>query len=408
VRWAALAAGAVTGLAMAVGLECLPYLLTCAAAFAVRYLIDPKSAPAAGEYGAALAASSLVGSLIIVGPDRWSHAACDEIAINWLALTAIGGGGLWAAAKFVSDQARVRCMQVTLVGVLAAALFVWIEPRCLRGPYAMMDPAVWPIWLAQVREMKPLVSLTIESPLTGIAIATFPLTALIAVLALARSRSMRGNDAFLVATATFLVSAVMTLAAVKAASYAIWFAMPLVAVFALYLFNALRLQSLAPRVAVGVMLTPAVISLGAITLANAAGLGAHDSFNRTESDACFKSESYATLAQLPRGLIVTDIDYGSFILALTPHIVVAAPYHRLAAGILTAHLALASPPDEARRVLAGAHADYVGICGKGGMRGLDATRRDASLWGRLHAGAVPDWLAPLPVVGPFTVYRVKQ
>jgi len=183
--------------------------------------------------------------------------------------------------------------------------------------------------------------------------------------------------------------------------------MPLVAVFALYLFNALRLQSLAPRVAVGVMLTPAVISLGAITLANAAGLGAHDSFNRTESDACFKSESYATLAQLPRGLIVTDIDYGSFILALTPHSVVAAPYHRLARGILTAHQALASPPDEARRVLAGAHADYVGTCGKGGMRGLDATRRAASLWGRLHAGAVPDWLEPLPVVGPFAVYRVK-
>ncbi len=37
VRWAALAAGAITGLAMAVGLECLPYLLVCAAAFAVRY-----------------------------------------------------------------------------------------------------------------------------------------------------------------------------------------------------------------------------------------------------------------------------------------------------------------------------------------------------------------------------------
>ena len=79
VRWAALAAGAITGLAMAVGLECLPYLLVCAAAFAVRYVIDPKSARASGEYGLALAAASLAGFLIIVGPDRWSRAACDEI-----------------------------------------------------------------------------------------------------------------------------------------------------------------------------------------------------------------------------------------------------------------------------------------------------------------------------------------
>ena len=48
VRWAALAAGAVTGLAMAIGLECLPYLLVCAAAFAMRYVVDPK-----GAHGAA-------------------------------------------------------------------------------------------------------------------------------------------------------------------------------------------------------------------------------------------------------------------------------------------------------------------------------------------------------------------
>src|SRR3954468_2727780 len=81
-RWAALAAGAVTGLAMAVGLECLPCLLVCAAAFALRYAIDRKFARAAGEYGLALAASSLAGFLVIVGPNHWSRGVCDEIAIN--------------------------------------------------------------------------------------------------------------------------------------------------------------------------------------------------------------------------------------------------------------------------------------------------------------------------------------
>ena len=163
VRWAALAAGAVTGLAMAVGLECLPYLLVCAAAFAVRYVINPNAARASGEYGLALAAASLAGFLILVGPDRWSRAACDEIAINWLALTVIGGTGLALAARFASDDARVRCMQMLLAGGVAVALFLWIEPRCARGPYAMMDPVVWPIWLAHVHEMKPLIALTVES-----------------------------------------------------------------------------------------------------------------------------------------------------------------------------------------------------------------------------------------------------
>ncbi len=405
VRWAAAAAGAVTGLAMAIGLECFPYLAVCGAAFAARYVIDARAAGAAADYGRALAISSLAGFLLTVRPDHWSRAMCDQIALNWIALTVIGGSGLALGARLASARISIRLAHVVVAGAAAATLFVALEPRCLRGPYAMMDAAVWPIWLAHVREMKPLLSLIAESPLTGIAIATFPAAALIAVLALARRR--RGDGAFLAAAAAFLVALFATLAAVKAAPYATWLGMPLVAAFALHLFAALRLQSLVPRAAVGVLLTPAVLSLGAITIANAAGLGAHDSFNRTEPDACFKTESYAALAQLPRGLVITDIDYGSFLLALTPHSVVAAPYHRLSAGILTAHEALASPPAQARAVLARLHADYVATCRKGGVRGLDAAARDASLSGRLQAGAVPDWLEALPVGGPFAVYRVK-
>ena len=42
VRWAAYAAGALTALALAIGLECLPYLLVCAAAFALRYIVDAQ------------------------------------------------------------------------------------------------------------------------------------------------------------------------------------------------------------------------------------------------------------------------------------------------------------------------------------------------------------------------------
>jgi hypothetical protein len=407
VRWAAAAAGAITGIAMAIGLECLPYLAVCAVAFAIRYVLDPNSTQATVRYGAALAASSVIGFLVIVGPDHWGRGVCDEIAINWLALTVIGGVGLALATAFDSDRMSVRGLKAVLAGAIAVALFVWIEPRCLRGPYAMMDSAVWPIWLAHVREMKPLVALTVESPLTGIAISAFPALALFAALVLARARPMRGDFGFLVAAAVFLVAAGTTFAAVKAASYLTWLAMPLVACFALRLFAVLRLQSLVPRAAIGMLLTPAVLSLGAITIANAAGLGAHDNLNRTESDACFKTESYTALAQLPRGLIATDIDYGPFLLALTPHSVLAAPYHRLSEAILNAHRALASPPEDAHRVLAAAHAAYVLTCGPR-LTGLPAERREASLWGLLHAGAVPDWLEPIPVGGPFSVYRVKN
>src|SRR5215212_11568108 len=51
VRFAALAAGALTGLALAVGLECLPYLIVCAVAFALRYVLDRDGGQAAADYG---------------------------------------------------------------------------------------------------------------------------------------------------------------------------------------------------------------------------------------------------------------------------------------------------------------------------------------------------------------------
>jgi len=407
VRWAAIAAGAVTGFALAIGLECLPYLMVCAAAFAVRCIVDPKGAHAAGCYGMALAAGSIAGFFVIVGPDRWMHGVCDQIAINWVALTVGGGAGLALAARFTSERVAVRCASVLVVGAIATVLFIAIEPRCLRGPYAMMDPAAWPIWLAHVREMKPLVSLMAESPLTGIAVATFPAAALLAALILARTHKLRRDFGFIVATAAFVMAAVTTFAAIKSASYATWLAMPLVACFALHLFRLLRLESPVPRAAVGVLLTPAVLSLGAVTIANAAGIGREDGFHRAETPVCFQNQSYAALAQLPAGVVATDVNYGPFVLALSRHSVVTAPYHRLSSAIVAAHRAFASPPEQARAMLAGLRADYVAVCGAHAPDGVDPAERDTSLWGRLQAGAVPDWLELVPAPGPFAVYRVK-
>ena len=45
-------------------------------------------------------------------------------------------------------------------------------------------------------------------------------------------------------------------------------------------------------------------------------------------DACLATSAFADLARLPPGLVAGPIDAGSHILALTPHAVLAAPYHR--------------------------------------------------------------------------------
>ena len=49
---------------------------------------------------------------------------------------------------------------------------------------------------------------------------------------------------------------------------------------------------------------------------------------------------------------------------------------------------------------------YVLLCGPRPPDGLPEPALSQSLWARLRAGAVPDWLKPVEAGPVFTVYRV--
>jgi len=96
---------------------------------------------------------------------------------------------------------------------------------------------------------------------------------------------------------------------------------------------------------------------------------------------------------------------------LTPHNALAAPYHRLSAGLVQAHRALAAAPEEAREVLdrlkVGNAPTYVVVCGPRPPDGMTAEAHSRSLWAKLRQGAVPGWLEPVSAGPAFAVYRVR-
>ena len=73
--WTAAAAGVLTGLALAIGFESLPYLAICGGMLALRYASDPEAGAALRDYGLALAASTALALFISVGPDRLDAAS---------------------------------------------------------------------------------------------------------------------------------------------------------------------------------------------------------------------------------------------------------------------------------------------------------------------------------------------
>jgi hypothetical protein len=393
-RWCAVAAGLLTGFACAIGLECLPYLVLCAAAFGLRSVFERDGGPALSRYGLSLAVSAAIGFLVSVGPQHWMRSACDAIAINWVVPMVVGGLGAALIGKrtaFVDLPARAAAAGI--VAGMALLAFVLIEPRCLGGPYAMMDEAAKPIWLAQVREMEPLLSLARSSLVKAAWIAAFPFAAIAASLVLAQEKHR--DFAFLVASGTLALACVTMLGAMKAYTYGVWLAMPLMAAAAPLLCARLDLRLTAARLTTAAILSPTALAAAAIGLAQAISHAAADTPS-SDQETCLKTENYALIARLPAGVIVANVDYGPFLLALTPHSVIAAPYHRLSSAVLAAHAILSLPPDQARRNFERSHATYLAICGRRPPNGLTGSERQASLWGHLQEGRIPDWLEPVP------------
>ena len=409
-RWGPSAAGLLSGVALAIGFESAPYLACCGAVFALRYVVNRDNSADLVSYGRWLTAGSITGFFATIGAQHWLRHSCDSIAVNTLAAVMCGGLTLSLAGWLKHEDRATRVFAIASAAGLAAAALLLIEPACAHGPFGMVDPAIWPVWLGEAREMQPLLAVLQKNPLTGAALVAFPALAVVATLLMLQDRVACRDMGSLAAAAVFLIAVAVTLGAVRGHSYAIWLGMPMVAGMALRLFAALRLKTFVARLAAGLALTPLALSTGAIGIAYAAGLNDRDPFDRLAGKACSLSASYAPLAQLPPGIVATDVSNGPYLLALTPHSVLAGPYHQLSKGIVAAHRSLAEPPDQARKVLAENRVAYVMVCGSRPPDGLAEPEQSRSLWGKLRAGAVPDWLEPVGNTAgqAFVVYRVKR
>ena len=400
-RHAAALAGALTALAIAIGLENVLFVALAGVATALRAIAGDR---APSQYGAALSLGAPLAFAAVVAPAQWMHPACDALAVNWLAPVVIAGAGLWAA-QFIAGGLQ-RGLAVVCAGALALGVWLALEPRCVFGPFALADETVKLLWLDGVDETESLLSLMRSMPMTAAWLIAFPLVGVLAAIALMREQVLRRDFAFQLSAAALFLAVALTFGAVKLYSYAMWFAMPAVAVLASQLTASSVTLTFAVRAAVAVLLTPTVVTAGAITIAQAAG-GPVMRAGIADRAACSRNAAYAELARLPVGLVATETNYGPFVLALTPHSVVSAPYHRISRGVVAAHTILYGTPEDAWRAIARYGVTYVAICGEHTSTGADPAA--GSLWADLQAGKAPSWLEPLsrPAdAASFAIYRV--
>jgi hypothetical protein len=397
--WAA-ACGLATALGLAIGLETLPFLALIGAAVALAWAFGRTSAREPIAYGAALAAGALVLHLIQTPPGRWTVTACDALAANLVAGLLVAGAGLaLAAAAGARAGTGGRIAMLAIVGVAAGGAYLALEPLCLHGPMAAIDPELKRLWLSKIREMKPWPSLAASAPGEAILLAAPVVIGALAWLWLGRRREARADTAWRLCGAMIIVSGLMGLTAIRGAECAVWFFAPVFGAAGADLAAAVMGRRMIPAVALvmGVSFAPVCAMAALPDRARASG-----------QDHCADTAAFAPLSRLPPGLVLGEIDAGPYILANTPQSAVQAPYHRMTWGILSGLHALAAPIVRAEGQVRGLHVTYVLDC-PAHIRQADRVGLPAdSLQTQLDRGRVPAWLEPLSrPTQPLQIYRVR-
>jgi hypothetical protein len=354
-------------------------------------------------FGVAIVPAYLVNQPLAL----WRMPACDALAGNLAAPLLFAGLMLGPGSRMIAkENATARLILILLAGGGAAAIFLAMEPRCLKGVFGLIDPAIRPIWLDKVTEAQPMLAKLREEPVQAMALLAFPLAAMMAGLWLMfKSPEATPGLPFALAGLPFALAGllgalVMMLLMVRATSYGVWFGLAPMAAAVVALWRRLRLEGLATRSIAAVLLMPLSLSLLALSIGQAMFEEVIE--NKSVKNACFDTRVYTRLASLPRGLVLAPIDLGPAILLNTPHQVMAAPYHRQGRGIIANHATLNAAPDEARD-LAGKHGvTYVVLC-----RPDKQPSPSVSLINSLARGIAPSWLSPITSGdSPLLIYRV--
>lgn len=401
----AVVAGAAVGLGLAVGLEALLFCAVIAGAIALRFVLTLGARRQAIAFGLSLAATSVPIFLIQTPPSRWGLAVCDAMGVNLVLALALGGLGLAAAAVRGLATPWVRGAAVAGAGAAALAGYLALNPRCLGGPMAEIDPRLYPLWLGHVQELMSWPELYAHYPDHVVVAASSAVLALAALGFVLTSRERRLDFAWLLTGALLILAVVMAALAARMESYLLWLAAPVLAAALAELARQRFSSALVPTLALALAASTApmnVLAQGLFARQQAATAAT------ARADHCYDADAYRRLAGLSPGLVLSEIDLGPFVLARTRHAILSAPYHRMSWGVLAAQDTLSAEPDQARAEARALGVSYVAACPAHANLFNHVNAPAGSLLRRLDTGDAPPWLQPLSAPGePLRLYRVR-
>jgi hypothetical protein len=401
----AAAAGVTGGVLLGVGLEASALLVVVAAVLTMLVVYDPRWNAPVRAFALALGGSTVLNYLALT-PTAFRFAPmCDELGVNTAAAVLAGSIGLAAVATLGGAWARtMRLMAMGLTGAVALGIFAAFEPRCLKGPFGLVDQAIMPLWFDNVREVQSIVAMIRGVGADGVAQLAFPCV-VIASAILTIWRGVRTPLAW-AAIAALVVATLIAAGTIRMAMYVVWLGMPFVGV-AVHALTERTSRPLLTRTGAAALASQPVVSLAVIwaaaaiaqPMAKPASTKAAPLWTLDVSN-CFRPDIYRPVAALPPGLIFGPLELGPSLLAFTPHSVIGAGYHRADKSILFEEEVMRGPTSVARERMRERGVAYVMTCAD-----FPAYPNPQAFYNALLTQSAVPWLEPVPLP-PGNVLRI--
>lgn len=401
--------GISTALSLAIGLEMLIYLALAGVAMVLFWVDEVEERERLRAYAVSVGGSTALCFLVFASNDNW-HAVCDALSPVWLS-DALVGSALMLALSWASPADWKRRLALALgAGITLAIFHAFSWPHCLQRLEGV-SPEVDRLWLSYVKEARPvymhpwrIATLIVALPITG----AIGWGLLIwwnrgdrDLLRRTIGAALPGLAASLLLLWQVRTGPAAQMLAVIGGAALVWVLLP-------KLWNGPSAMS---RV-LGVVLI-FVLGVGAAVpfvfdFVPEPKATARDIAIGRANRLCASMWGLRPVALQPRGIVMTYVDLGPRLITVTHHDAITGPYHRNGQQIADVFNFWRGPADQAHRLVAKYHANYVLSCPNSSTTTIFDSEAPNGFYSQLQRGEVPKWLAPvqLPKDSPFKMWRV--
>ena len=403
--------GLATSLSLGIGLELIPSMAVAGAAITARWVWDRDQAERLLTYAVTLSAGCAIMFGGFASYDN-RKMVCDVLSPVYLSSILLAGAMLVAASRVPTRNPWIRLAIAIGIGATLAAFFVHSFPQCLGRP-EQISPELEKMWFNNVREAKPIY---VKSWDMAIDIAILPVVGTLGALfaAFQAWKTPRFGPWASVALLSLFSTAMLfwqsrygpqaQLMGVFGAAALGWAIMPKLLDSASSLVRVLGTFAAFILIS-GIGVQFATTQVKELT---AKPQSARSKRVDTANGRCPTLRALRGLSAIPPSTMLTLIDFGPRLIAMTRHEALAGPYHRNGTAILDVqHAFTDSSPEVAHEVMRRHGATMLLLCPGMSETTVYAARNRKGFYQQLVDGDVPAWLEPvtLPEGSPYLLWR---